>query len=310
MIEERRKEATKGFLSDKGYDPREAGALDVWFTYLYMKYASDLADGLSDLARADRSWKIAPEKFDPLAHLEQAIQNNRIADSLRELRPQVPEYERLRNVLAEYRQIQSTGGWSTVPAKVTLKPGQRSPHVTAIAKRLAATGDYDGQVASDGQPMEYNEAVQEAVKVFQRRHGLADDGKIGREVLAEMNVPVDQRIDQLEMNLERWRWLPRDLGDRYILVNIPEMRLDIYSRRDVATHAVGRLVGHCLGIDDRELVVDRQPDRHVVDEIARLQRPAPLVGVFIGLLVGDAALDVPQPVVAAVAAALQLAMMQ
>ena len=82
MIEERRKEASKGFLTDKGFDPREAGALDVWFTYLYMKYASDLADGLSDLARTDPAWRIKPETFDSLSHLENALKQNRIAESL------------------------------------------------------------------------------------------------------------------------------------------------------------------------------------------------------------------------------------
>jgi L,D-transpeptidase YcbB len=233
MIEERRKEASKGFLSDKGYDPREAGALDVWFTYLYMKYASDLADGLSDLAQADKTWKIKPEQFDPLAHLEQAIQQNRVSDSLRELRPQAPEYERLRTVLAEYRAIKDKGGWPSLPGNLKVKPGQSNAQVALIAKRLAVTGDFKGQVPADGQAAAYDATLQEAVKVFQRRHGLADTGAIGPETIAEMNVPVDQRIDQIRMNLERWRWLPRDLGTRYILVNIPEMRLDIYEGDNV-----------------------------------------------------------------------------
>ena len=70
--------------------------------------------------------------------------------------------------------------------------------------------------------------LQEAVKVFQRRHGLHRRRVLGRDVVAEMNVPVEHRIAQIRMNMERWRWLPRDLGNRYILVNIPEMRLDVY----------------------------------------------------------------------------------
>ena len=61
---------SKGFLTKKGFEPQEAGALDVWLTYLYMKYASDLADGLSDLAHADPKWQIKPEKFDPAGQLE------------------------------------------------------------------------------------------------------------------------------------------------------------------------------------------------------------------------------------------------
>ncbi len=92
MLEERRKEASKGFLTDKGFDPKEAGALDVWLTYLYMKYASDIADGLSDLSHADPAWKIKSESFDAQAHLEKAIADGSIKSSLAELTPRAPEY--------------------------------------------------------------------------------------------------------------------------------------------------------------------------------------------------------------------------
>ena len=227
MIEERRAEAAKGFLSEKGFDPREAGALDVWLTFLYMKYASDVADGLSDLARADPAWKIRPERFDPLAHLEKALSENRIKESLHELLPTSPEYARLRTALSDYRAIDSKGGWPQLPATLKLKPGQRSPAVAALARRLAVSGDYRGSIP-EGKHAVYGAELQEAAKLFQLRHGLTDDGVTGKDVVAEMNVPIERRIAQIQMNLERWRWLPRDLGERYILVNIPEMRLDVY----------------------------------------------------------------------------------
>ncbi|HXG54083.1 MAG TPA: L,D-transpeptidase family protein [Vicinamibacterales bacterium] len=228
MIEERRAEATKGFLSDKGIDPREAGALDVWLTYLYMKHASDLADGLSDLAQSDPAWKIRPETFDPLAHLEKALSDNHVSESLRELTPTAPEYDRLRTALANHRDIQAKGGWPRVPDTLKLKPGQKSQDLSTLAKRLAVTGDYKGAIPADNQALAYSTELQEAVKVFQRRHGLTDDAGVGKEAVAEMNVPVEERISEIQMNMERWRWLPRELGERYILVNIPEMRLDVY----------------------------------------------------------------------------------
>jgi murein L,D-transpeptidase YcbB/YkuD len=228
MLEGRHAEAEKGFISSKGFDPTEAGALDVWLTYLYMKYSSDLADGLSDLARADRTWNITPEKFNPQQHLEDALAKNRVKESLQELTPRAPEYERLRKVLADYRAQQARGGWPRVPA-LKLKPGQKSPHIAALAKRLHASGDYAGRVPAEGDRAEaYSPELVEAVKRFQRRHGLTDDGAIGPEVVAAMNVPLEARIRQLALNMERWRWLPRDLGDRYILVNIPEMQLDVF----------------------------------------------------------------------------------
>ena len=227
-LEERRVEASKGFLTKKGFDPKEAGALDAWLTYLYMKYASDLADGLSDLASADPAWKIRPEKFDPLAHLEKAVQEGRIAESLEELAPDSDEYRALRKVLGEYRAIKDKGGWPQLPKALKMKPGQKHAAVPALARRLSLTGDFKGNVPADGQAVAYSGDLVDAVKHFQRRHGLTDDGAIGAEVVDQLNVPVEARIRQIELNMERWRWLPRDLGERYILVNIPEMQLDVY----------------------------------------------------------------------------------
>ena len=227
LLDRRKQEASKGFLSKKGFEPADAGALDVWLTYLYLKYSSDLADGISDLAHADPKWQIRPEKFDARAQLEEALANNNVADSLRDLAPDNAQYRTLRQALTEYRALAAKGGWPQVP-NVKLKPGQQSPAVAAIAKRLSISGDYDGRVPADGQAVAYDTKLVEAVKRFQRRHGLTDDGAIGAPVVAEMNVPVERRIAQIELNLERWRWLPRNLGDRHILVNIPEYRLEVW----------------------------------------------------------------------------------
>jgi L,D-transpeptidase YcbB len=232
LIDQKAQEASKGFLTKKGFEPKEAGALDVWLTSLYLKYASDLADGLSDLAHADRSWQIKPEKFDPRSHLEDALDNNRIAASLQQLTPENAHYRNLRVVLAEYREQAAKGGWPNVPV-MKLKPGQRHETVVAIAKRLAASGDYKGSVPRDGQPASYSGALVEAVKRFQRRHGLTDDGVITPAVVAEMNVPIEERIGRIRLNLERWRWLPHDLEERYILVNIPEARLEVWDHGNV-----------------------------------------------------------------------------
>jgi L,D-transpeptidase YcbB len=228
-LDARRKDASKGFLTKKGFKPDEAVAMDVWLTWLYMKYASDLADGISDLAHSDPKWRIKPETFDALAHLEGALADNRVEQSLQDLVPNHPEYVALRKALVQYRQIAAKGGWPRVqaPAAVKLTPGRSSALVPALAARLAVTGDYTGSIPPEGQPAVYGPELEEAVKRFQRRHGLQDDGSVGAPTVAEMNVPVDVRVREIELNLERWRWLPRDLGERSILVNIPEMRLDV-----------------------------------------------------------------------------------
>ena len=228
-LDARRKEASKGFLTQKGFKPDEAVAMDVWLTWLYMKYASDLADGISDLSHSDPKWQIKHESFDALAHLESALAENRVEQSLQDLVPNHPEYTGLKKSLADNREIAAKGGWPQVQQAATAKlaPGRTSPLVPAIAARLAVTGDYTGTMPTQDQPAVYGPELEEAVKRFQRRHGLQDDGVVGAPTIAEMNVPVEARVRQIEWNMERWRWLPRDLGERYILVNIPEMRLDV-----------------------------------------------------------------------------------
>ena len=230
LLDQKLGEGNDGFLTKKGFVPKEAATLDVWLTYLYMKVASDLADGLSDLAHADQRWQIKPEKSDPLERLEKALEQGTIAQSLFDLVPNTPEYQAMRKTLAEYREQASKGGWPKVAANLKpLKPGQRSPHVRAIAARLAASGDFNGAIPSEAtEPAVYDAALVEAVKRFQRRHGLQDDGIVSAAVVSELNVPIEQRISQIALNMERWRWLPRDLGNRYILVNIPDMRLDVW----------------------------------------------------------------------------------
>jgi L,D-transpeptidase YcbB len=231
LLDQRRQEASKGFLTKKGFEPQEAGALDVWLTYLYMKYTSDVADGLSDLAHADPRWQIKPEKFDPAGLLESALRDDKVGASIAELMPTSAQYQALRKMLAEHRAQAAKGGWPAVPAQARLKPGQHSPAVGALGRRLAASGDFTGVVPAGAAV--YTPDLQEALKRFQRRHGLTDDGVVTAAVAAELNVPIDQRIRQIEMNLERWRWLPRDLGDQHIIVNIPEYRLEVWDRGQV-----------------------------------------------------------------------------
>ncbi len=221
-----RKEAGKGFLTKKGFEPAQAARLDAWLTYLYMKYSSDLADGVSDLAHADRTWQIEPEAFDPLQHLEEALSTNDVEKSLRSLLPNAPQYRQLRESLAAYRKIAAAGGWPQIAPRARFKAGQTSEHVTTLAARLKASGDYKGAVSTE--PMSLSPDLVDAVKHFQARHGLEPDGAPGPAVIAAMNVPVEARIDQIRLNLERWRWLPRDLGTRHILVNIPQYHLEVW----------------------------------------------------------------------------------
>jgi len=227
----KRADAGRGFLTAKGFDPDTAASLDVWLTYLYLQYVSDITNGVGNLSKIDPNWQIKPSRIDSAVLLQSAIDQNRVKQSLDDLLPRDPQYGALRDALAAYRAIAQKGGWTALPGSLKLKPGQHSPAVPALAQRLAATSDYTASV--DTAATEYGGELVEAMKRFQRRHGLEPDGIVGRAAVAELNVPVERRIEQIQLNLERLRWLPRDLGDRHILVNIPEYRLEVWDHGQV-----------------------------------------------------------------------------
>src|SRR5439155_19289923 len=141
----------------------------------------------------------------------QALDQGQIARSLDELTPQYRQYTALRDAFAKYRELEQRGGWPAVPSNLKLKPGQRNAAVPLLARRLAMTGDYTGTV--DDADTTYGPELQEALKRFQRRHGLEPDGAVSAATVAQLNVPVAKRVQQIALNLERWRWLPQDLGE-------------------------------------------------------------------------------------------------
>lgn len=137
---------------------------------------------------------------------------------------------RLEAAIAQYRAIAARGGWPRIPAGRTLREGDASPRVGALRMRLYTTGDLPA--GSDFISETFDAPLREAVRRFQSRHGLDTDGAVGRGTLAALNVPVERRIRQLEANLGRFADLPADLGEKTIIVNVPEFILRAYERNE------------------------------------------------------------------------------
>jgi murein L,D-transpeptidase YcbB/YkuD len=114
---------------------------------------------------------------------------------------------------------QEKGGWQPVPVSA-LTPGRANPAIVALRRRLAASGELIGRAATSDSAM-YDPDVVAAVKAFQEHHTLKANGVADAATILAMNVPIEHRIRQLALNLERWRWMPDDFGSRYLLVNIP-----------------------------------------------------------------------------------------
>ena len=129
-----------------------------------------------------------------------------------------PFYRTLQKHLADYRQIAADGGWPLVPAGESLREGDNDPRVAVLRARLTVTGDFPA--GSDTSSTVFDEALKTAVMRFQERHELGADGIVGKNSYAAMNVPVETRIDQIRLSLERLRWVRGERAERFIAVNI------------------------------------------------------------------------------------------
>jgi murein L,D-transpeptidase YcbB/YkuD len=205
-------------------DNVQTGELDLLLTDSLVRLGYHLGFGKVDPEALDPDWNMTRyiEDMDALVRQADAIDTGNLDVLLQSLRPQLPTYARLQAALAEYRELQAHGGWEPVAPGETLKPGMSGERVAALRRRLLVTGDMS---ADSSDPKIFDASLEAGVRNFQLRHGLEDDGIVGKSTLAALNVPVAQRIDQIRANLERARWVLHDLPDTYILVDIAGFRV-------------------------------------------------------------------------------------
>jgi L,D-transpeptidase YcbB len=195
-------------------DPDSLAALDIVASAAFLRFGTDLAQGRVAPGAVDTMWAAAPRSIELIEQLVAALDASRVGDVLAQLAPPQAGAENLRAALTRYRGIAARGGWSPVPAGPPLVLGAAGPRIEALRRRLEATGDLSAVAGTV-----FDAAVLDAVERAQARFGLDVDGVAGPATLRALNVPIAERIQQLELNLERWRWMPRELGDRYIAVN-------------------------------------------------------------------------------------------
>jgi L,D-transpeptidase YcbB len=204
--------------------------LDLLLTDAFLVLGSHLAGGRVDPETFDPEWHPSRRVIDLAGVLEEALEREQIGPVLHGLLPNHPGYSQLREALARYRHIQRNGGWPVIPEGPTMRRGDSGNRVDILRERLLLAGDY--QANRTNIYAVFDDVIEQAVIRFQERHGLEADGLVGRETLAHMNTPVEQRLRQVLVNMERWRWLPEDLGDRYIIVNIANFELELVERNE------------------------------------------------------------------------------
>jgi murein L,D-transpeptidase YcbB/YkuD len=194
---------------------------DLLLTDAFFLLGSHLLSGRVDPVTIEPTWCLEPRTADLVPALETALETHDVAATLARFRPAHPGYRQLREALEAYRRLPP---WLPVERGATLRPGSSGPRLAQLVARLAASGELTGAHSS------FDAGVGIAVRRFQRLHGLEEDGVVGPRTLRELNVSRDDRIRQLELNLERWRWLPATLGERHVVINLPQFELSIVER--------------------------------------------------------------------------------
>ncbi|MBI3758060.1 MAG: L,D-transpeptidase family protein [Deltaproteobacteria bacterium] len=219
-------------------DPHALADFDLLCTDTFLTYGAQVALGKSNLKGLSAEWFAKEQRADLVEVLQQAIIAKHILDALKTLPPSYPGYVKLRAALAQHRDLAARGGWPSIPAGFDLRPGGHDERVPQIRERLRVTGELEATPphpsrSSHAPPQAhdvYEPTLVRAVKTFQRRHGLDPDGVVGGLTLAALNVPAETRIQQLMVNMHRWRALPPNLGARHIDVNIPNFALTVFEQ--------------------------------------------------------------------------------
>lgn len=239
LIEQLRRAGTRGLDADdyradelsarlKNLDSPDVRAdLEIAFSQAYLRYAADLARGRLNPESAARGWLIPRPSFDPATALA-LVEELGPAEFVEATEPDSAEYRRLVKARPLMVRHVEHGGWPEVEYEGLIRPGERHAVVPALRSRLAVTGELDRRAAASanrsGEPDLYDEHTVQAVRDFQRRHGLEADGILGPEAKAMLNVSASERLAQIDLNLERLRWIG-DTGGRRIRVNLASFRL-------------------------------------------------------------------------------------
>ncbi|MFM9435321.1 L,D-transpeptidase YcbB [Janthinobacterium sp. CG_23.3] len=196
------------------------------------RYVSDLHFGRINPRDVHAAFALPPKQLDPASYVADAVATHTLPAAVRAAAPQLPLYAGLRQALQQYRALGAHPALQQplpAPAGGKLAPGQAYAGAADLARRLSALGDLPADAKGGAQ---YRDALVDGVKAFQLRHGLAADGVVGKGTLVQLNTSPAARIRQIELTLERLRWTPLLLGERMIVVNVPEFVLRAYEVKD------------------------------------------------------------------------------
>lgn len=224
----------EGLLGKQHPTPDQLAEVDITLTATYAALGRDLLTGQLTPRETAQHWYITTTESQIDSALARILRDHDFDRSMTSLRPTDDGYASLRHELIRYREIAARDGWNAVPNGKSLEPGAPAPRTTlaALDARLRAEGLLDTSQRSDAPRARavYDRQLATGVAEFQKRHGIQVDSILGPQTIRSLNVPAEFRLAQIAANLERYRWLPRALGARYVFVNVPAFRLEAHDR--------------------------------------------------------------------------------
>jgi murein L,D-transpeptidase YcbB/YkuD len=208
-------------------DPNDLAEQDIILSDAFVTFASHLAGGKVDPEKLHPLWVAHGREREVFEVFGRLLATGDLEGAVRGLAPPAPEYWRMVDALAWCRGLEEAGGWEALDFERDLQNGMRDPHVPALRRNLAAHGDLTAGDAADDR---FDATLEAALRRFQARHGLATDGVVGPETRREMSVSAAARRRQIEVNLERMRWLPHAWEDRYLVVDTADFSLAAFER--------------------------------------------------------------------------------
>ena len=200
-----------------------SASLDLMLTAQYLDYAKLVWNGLSTSKSIELEWLLPRKETSYQAMLDSLLSGKDVLKNA----PVYQQYFLLKDYLKKYNEIKKTGGWDSIKAdRKIYRVGDSTASVTKLKQRLFLLGD----LQVNNHTALFDSSLLAAVKNFEKRVGYKEDGLVTASLIAEMNVPIEKRINQIIVNMERCRWVPEQLNTDYLLINIPDYKLYVFEK--------------------------------------------------------------------------------
>jgi murein L,D-transpeptidase YcbB/YkuD len=206
---------------------RQLALYDTAISLSLLRFLHDLHYGRVNPQWMNYNLKLREKRIDLPALIKSSLAQRTIGQLPLTVEPKLHQYQRLKSALATYRQLAQKLPPFVLFTRKSINPGDDFPQIEDLRRFLTAVGDLpeENAVTEGEKSLGYTGNIVTAVKRFQQRHGLNPDGSVGKGTIAALNVPLSQRVTQIELAMERLRWIPELGTGPLIIVNIPAFEL-------------------------------------------------------------------------------------